>query len=81
MDEVYLRFVQWTDWGKASDKKLQGIDFQRHLQYLNQESAKPTQAEEAEQSENEDGHEEGGDKAEDVESVEEEPEKKEDNNT
>jgi hypothetical protein len=22
MDEVWLRFIQWTDWGKASDKKI-----------------------------------------------------------
>jgi hypothetical protein len=79
MDEVYLRFVQWTDWGKASDKKLQGIDFQRHLQYLNQEYARPAQAEEAEHSEDEEGHEEGEDKPEDVESAEEDPEKKEEN--
>ena len=27
MDEVVLRFVQWTEWGRASDKRLEGIDF------------------------------------------------------
>jgi len=31
MDEVVLKFVQWTDWGKASDKKIASIDFSRHI--------------------------------------------------
>jgi hypothetical protein len=34
MDEVVLKFVQWTDWGKASDKKIANIDFSRHLKFL-----------------------------------------------
>lgn len=34
MDEVYVKFIQWTDWGRASDKKLSGIDFEQHLSYL-----------------------------------------------
>ena len=30
MDEVVLRFVQWTDWGRASDKRISSLDFNRH---------------------------------------------------
>ena len=39
MDEVLLRFVQWTDWGKASSKQTDTLDFEEHLQFIEEPEA------------------------------------------
>jgi len=38
-----VRFVQWCDWGRANDRKLQGIDFDAHKQYTT-DAGKPSEA-------------------------------------
>ena len=38
-----MRFVQWCDWGRANDRKLQGIDFEGHKQYTDVKQTEPTQ--------------------------------------
>jgi hypothetical protein len=39
MDEVVIKFVNWTEWGKASDKKIAHLNFSRHLEFVD---SKPT---------------------------------------
>jgi len=34
MDEVYVKLVQWVEWGKASTAQTENIDFNEHLQYI-----------------------------------------------
>ena len=35
MDKVYVKFVQWVEWGKASLNQTANIDFEEHFQYTN----------------------------------------------
>lgn len=61
MDEVVLRFVQWTEWGRASDKKIAHINFSEHTAFTTEGGAANESIEEADDKESdEDQHEEEG---------------------
>ena len=34
MDEVVIKFVQWIDWGKASQSQTKNLDFEEHFQFV-----------------------------------------------
>jgi hypothetical protein len=62
-DEVVVQFVQWKDWGKASDKKTAGLNFEERVSSFSKGGeVKPEEAED-DQGE-EEGVEEEGEKEE-----------------
>lgn len=33
MDRVYVKFVNWIEWGTAGNKLISNIDFEEHLKF------------------------------------------------